>query len=177
MEEFTDKNTQNITSVKFFTAYPQWRKDSLWRHKNFVSAQSHFGVTTILGKFKKKDVHCKLCEKKFKAREEKESDVNIATHLVGDAHEDKFDQAYLVTNDSDLIGPVNHVLSKFPLKKLKIISPPFRTHSKELINAGTTHGKILKEHIDNCLLPSEMYDQRGQLKFIRPPEYKPPNSK
>ncbi len=61
-----------------------------------------------MGRFKKKEAYCKSY---YIAREEKESDVNIATCLVSDAYDNKFDQAFLVTNNSDLLGPVRLVLS------------------------------------------------------------------
>lgn len=41
--------------------------------------------------------------------EEKGSDVNLATHLLHDAHIGKFDIAVIVSNDSDLIGPIRIV--------------------------------------------------------------------
>lgn len=110
----------------------------------------------------------------FRAREEKESDVNIAMHLVSDAHEGIFDQAFLVTNDSDLLGPVRLVREKFPKKKLKIISPPFRRHSKELYAIATHQAKILEEHLASCLIPQSAKAADGREAFVRPKEYDPP---
>ena len=41
--------------------------------------------------------------------EEKGSDVNIATHLIHDAYQQKFKSAVVVTNDSDLQEPIRIV--------------------------------------------------------------------
>jgi hypothetical protein len=41
--------------------------------------------------------------------EEKGSDVNIAAHLVNDAHKGRFEAAVLITNDSDLLTPMQIV--------------------------------------------------------------------
>ncbi len=41
--------------------------------------------------------------------EEKGSDVNLATHLLHDAYQDRFDVAVLVSNDSDLAEPLRIV--------------------------------------------------------------------
>jgi hypothetical protein len=41
--------------------------------------------------------------------EEKGSDVNLATHLVNDAHIGAFETAIVVTNDSDLVEPIRIV--------------------------------------------------------------------
>lgn len=41
--------------------------------------------------------------------EEKGSDVNLATQLMNDAHKNAFDVAVVISNDSDLIGPIRIV--------------------------------------------------------------------
>jgi uncharacterized LabA/DUF88 family protein len=174
MLEFTDINVHEINSVKFFTAYPTWKKDSLERHHQYVAAQKYYGSDVILGRFKKKEAYCKICGSTYKAREEKESDVNIATHLVGDAHNHIYDHAFLVTNDSDLLGPVRHVRNSFPKKKIKVISPPFRSHSKELWAAATNSAKISKLHLERSIMPKTALDQEGNTVFTRPANYTPP---
>jgi len=47
--------------------------------------------------------------------EEKGSDVNIATHLVHDAHSQRFDVAVVITNDSDLCEPIRIVRQELGL--------------------------------------------------------------
>lgn len=47
--------------------------------------------------------------------EEKGSDVNLAAHLVHDAHRGAFEQAVIVTNDSDLIEAVRIVVCEVGL--------------------------------------------------------------
>jgi uncharacterized LabA/DUF88 family protein len=174
MVRFTDPSMHQIVAVKLFTAYPTWNPDRESRHRQFVKAGNHFGVQEILGRFKLKDAYCKICKGTYRARAEKESDVNIAMHLVSDAHEGVFDQAFLVTNDSDLLGPVRMVREKFPEKRIKIISPPFRRHSKELWAAATHRAKILQEHLEACLTPESARDANGVEIFSRPKEYEPP---
>lgn len=39
----------------------------------------------------------------------KKSDVNIATHLVADAYQNKFECAVLLSNDADLTPPLLHI--------------------------------------------------------------------
>ena len=48
--------------------------------------------------------------------EEKGSDVNLATHLISDAYEEAFDVAVLITNDSDLLAPVELVRNRLGKK-------------------------------------------------------------
>ena len=173
MSEFTDPSVHVVGAVKFFTAYPSWNQEKTARHKNYTAALEHAGVTIIEGQFKPKTCYCKNCRTKYTAREEKESDVNIAMHLINDAHLDRFDQAFLVTNDSDLLGPVRLLRNTFSNKKIKVIAPPFRRHSKELWAAADKRGQISVEHMNRNLLPETASNANGDELFRRPVEYNP----
>lgn len=48
-------------------------------------------------------------------REEKGSDVNVATHLPTDVCEQKIDVAVVISNDSDLALPIRHVRARVPV--------------------------------------------------------------
>jgi uncharacterized LabA/DUF88 family protein len=54
--------------------------------------------------------------------EEKGSDVNLATHLLHDAHMGRFDVAVVVSNDSDLLEPIKIVRGQLG-KKVGILNP------------------------------------------------------
>jgi hypothetical protein len=54
--------------------------------------------------------------------EEKGSDVNLATHLLHDAHMGRFDVAVVVSNDSDLLEPIRIVRQELK-KKVGILNP------------------------------------------------------
>ena len=54
--------------------------------------------------------------------EEKGSDVNLGAHLVRDALLDKFDTAYVLTDDTDLCEPVR-IVTKEAKKHVCIIAP------------------------------------------------------
>jgi uncharacterized LabA/DUF88 family protein len=54
--------------------------------------------------------------------EEKGSDVNLASHLVRDAFQDRFDVAAVLTNDTDLIEPIRIVREELN-RPVGIISP------------------------------------------------------
>ena len=51
--------------------------------------------------------------------EEKESDVNIATHLIEDGYDNKYDCAVLISNDTDLKTPLSRIKRK--LKKQLVL--------------------------------------------------------
>jgi hypothetical protein len=54
--------------------------------------------------------------------EEKGSDVNLATHLLHDAHMGRFDLAVVVSNDSDLLEPIKIVREQLR-KRVGILNP------------------------------------------------------
>ncbi len=170
---FTDPVLHDIVSVKFFTAYPTWKPDQKIRHREYVKALRFHGVEDVIGRFKRKEVYCKSCKNSFWAHEEKESDVNLAMHLISDAYQNIFDHAFLVTNDSDLLGPVRLFRSEFSEKKIKIVAPPFRRHSKELWAAATNKAKIKQLHLEKCLMPEHAQDKDGNEIFRRPTQYDP----
>src|SRR5207248_1125272 len=53
--------------------------------------------------------------------EEKGSDVNLATHLLHDAHMGRFEVAVIVSNDSDLLEPIKIVREELG-KKVGILN-------------------------------------------------------
>jgi uncharacterized LabA/DUF88 family protein len=76
------------------------------RHQIYVKALQSTGVNPITRQFKEKHIYCPECGLTHKGHEEKESDVNIAVHLISDAYEERFDHAFIVSRDSDLVGPM-----------------------------------------------------------------------
>lgn len=103
--------------------------------------------------------------------EEKGSDVNIASHLLNDAHYNRFDMALLVSNDSDLATPVRMVAQELG-KPVWIISP-FTHVTRHLLNDDTTGAPIatlglitLQKHLKKCRLPNPITDATGT--FYKP---------
>jgi hypothetical protein len=54
--------------------------------------------------------------------EEKGSDLNLATHLIHDAHLDRFECAIVVSGDSDLLAPVRIVINELK-KPVGVLNP------------------------------------------------------
>jgi len=127
-----------------------------------------------MGHFKEKDRFCKKCGANWKAHEEKETDVNIVLWLLREAYKDNFDEAFILSRDSDLTPVIRIVLDEFPKKKIKMISPPNAGHSKEMANlVGKNKLASIKEiHLERCLLPRVVIDPDSGLNVaIRPAEY------
>jgi uncharacterized LabA/DUF88 family protein len=173
MHVFTDPSVHKIESIKYFSAYATWKPKQHERHQIYTKALSSTGIEIIMGQFKEKEIYCPTCKLTHKGHEEKESDVNMAVNLVSDAHTDKFDQAFIVTRDSDLSGPIRHIRQQFPKKKVKIIAPPQRGHSKELWALANSRASVSKEHLEKCLFEEVLLDAKGEQICKRPTAYDP----
>ena len=83
------------------------------------------------------------------------TDVNIATELLTDAFQDRFDTAMLISGDSDLTSPIRTVRQVFPEKRVVVAFPPER-QSVELAKAASTSFHIgrAKSRTVNCPIRS-----------------------
>ena len=127
-----------------------------------------------MGKFKEKPRSCKRCKANWIAHEEKESDVNIAIRMLMGAVDDEYDQAFLVTGDSDLAEPCRMIRNRFPKKQIKLLAPPGRPHSKELWGLVNKRGAITEHHLERSLFDAQVLNNIGLVSAIRPAEYNPP---
>jgi len=91
--------------------------------------------------------------------EEKGSDVNLATELLADAYEDRFNVAVLVTNDSDLLEPVRLVRGRLG-KVVGILNP--QKHPSHSLRASTTFFKqIRRPALEASQFPDLLKDAVG----------------
>jgi uncharacterized LabA/DUF88 family protein len=118
--------TEKVQSIFYFSAFAHWLPDKMARHAIYVKALQARGVTCILGHFKSKDRRCNSCGATWVAHEEKETDVSIGINLVNDAYKQRYEKAYLVTRDSDLMPAVRMIRTEFPTKQIVAIAPPWR---------------------------------------------------
>jgi hypothetical protein len=88
--------------------------------------------------------------------EEKGSDVNLASYLVRDAFTRAFEQALVLSNDSDLTLPVRLVRdeAKLPIRVGFPISNPGRRRSVQLQGAATDFRDIRPAALAACQLPN-----------------------
>lgn len=176
-EKFAPRHDYDLRTVYYFSAYATWRADAYARHRAFIRALTLRGVTPILGKFKEKDRHCHSCGSAWKDHEEKETDVNLALHIVRDAFEDTFDRALVISGDSDLAPALRMLRSRFPTKEIRVIAPVGRAFSMDLVNAagGVERARKMKlVHLEHSLLPATIADSAGNAAVTRPAKYDPP---
>lgn len=104
-------------------------------------------------------------------RQEKRSDVTLATHLLTDAFDGRMSVALLVTNDSDFVEPIRIVRERFGIRVV-VISPDDRV-SKRLAKAAS-HARPLDQNLLGvCQLPDVVIDRDGR-EIRRPPAWSLP---
>ena len=173
-EQFAPKPDFTITAVFYFSAYAYWRRDAQVRHREYVKALKATGVTPIMGKFKEKDRSCRKCGHSWKDHEEKETDVNIATYILREAYKDSYDILLLISADSDLAPAIRLVKKDFPEKRTRVIFPPSRGYSWDLVDAvgGKKNARRIKTiHLERSLLGVEVQDESGKVVARRPDKY------
>lgn len=99
--------------------------------------------------------------------EEKGSDVNLATHLLHDAHLGKFDIAVVISNDSDLLEPIK--LVRRDLKKTVGVLNPQKKASRAILPHIDFIKQIRANALANCQFPSTLSDSHGS--FTKPPKW------
>lgn len=173
MECFIDPQNQEIVAIYYFSAIAEWLPEPAKRHKLFIDAQKLVGVTPILGSFKEKERSCKKCGASWKGHEEKQSDVNIAVWMVQEAFKDNYDEAFLVSQDSD-IAPALRLIRELPkARRIKVIAPPRLRHSKELAQYAHKTPTIKMIHLERSRLPEYVRGEAGQITITRPTKYMP----
>jgi uncharacterized LabA/DUF88 family protein len=90
------------------------------------------------------------------------TDVNLAIQLLGDAFDDHYDVALIISGDSDLTTPIKRVRTRFPAKRLIVAFPPNR-HSADLKRAAHGHLTIGEDKLRASQLPEQLTKPDGYV--------------
>ena len=97
--------------------------------------------------------------------EEKRSVVNLATLLLFDCFNDEYDEAVVISNDSDLTLPIEIVVNEFKKDVLVINPQPKGKVSQELVAAATAnYNRINRKVITESQFPAELRDSKGIIR-------------
>ena len=134
------RSGQSLVAVHYFTARvhpdPNDPGKSI-RQDTFLDALTTLPDVHIhYGYYLPKKGSCAKCGATWRTYEEKMTDVNIAVELLGDAQDNTFDTAIVMSGDSDLAEPVNAVRKRYPKKRVVVAFPPKRV-SKQLKQLAT----------------------------------------
>jgi uncharacterized LabA/DUF88 family protein len=146
----------DVQCIKYFTAQVSARRndpDQPLRQQIYLRALRTLHLVEIhLGHYLSHEVSMPLANPPTSGSrfvrviktEEKGSDVNLATHLISDAYENLFDVAVIISNDSDLLAPVE-IVSKRLGKKVGILNP--QKHPAFVLKQAATFFKQIREGV------------------------------
>ena len=164
---------QRLVAVRYFTArvhHDPRDPDKRLRQDTFLDATATLPDVRIHeGYFKPKMVTCAKCKMKWQTYEEKMTDVNIAVELLGDAQDDVFDTAIIISGDGDLATPVRAVRKRYSKKRTVIAFPPGR-HAAGLVPAASAYFTIGRDVLRDSQLPNRIPKPDGYV-LTRPPTW------
>ncbi len=124
-----------IATIDYFSAVAHHREtdypSTVARQVAYFTALQATGVDVHLGQFKAKILVCPVCGGRYRAWEEKETDVAIGARLLELLARDRCDTAVLVTGDTDLVPALRAAKRLHPDRILGVIQP-YRRVNREL---------------------------------------------
>jgi len=160
-----------IVKIKYFTAPIKIRKyerdpDKPNRQQMYLRAlRTVSNLDIIEGVFLSHKVSMKLAREDGYAlvikNEEKGTDVNIASHLVHDAHHSLFEKAVVISNDSDLVTPIKIVTKEIGLP-LTIVSP-FDRNSIQLKAVASDVKHLRRGLLKVSQFSEKLIDETGEF--------------
>lgn len=162
----------HIVAVKYFTAPVLGDAGAASRqayHQAAVTARHTNVFSVTQGRYQAKTVTCFNCRATRTVHEEKETDVNIAVALVGDAAANAMDSALIISADSDLAPAVRAAKQFRPHMFIGAAFPPKR-FSSELKQLMPASSQIGRDKIRQALLPESF--TVGATTYTRPPKWR-----
>ncbi len=165
---------QHLVAVRYFTAvvYPEpFDADKPRRQNTYLEALATLPDLHIhYGYHLAKRRRCSSCGAIEHTYEEKMTDVNIAVELLGDAQDDLFDTALVVSGDGDLAGPVRTINERYPAKRVVVAFPPGR-HSAGLRQAARGFFTIGRSALRDSQFPDRVTKADGYV-LTRPSRWR-----
>ena len=97
--------------------------------------------------------------------EEKGSDVNLGVHLVRDAFTHAFDEAAVLTNDTDLVEPIR-IVTKEARLSVTLLTPVSHllkpSHPAASLVAVSTHVRHIEPYLGPCVFPDTVKLPNGK---------------
>jgi NYN domain len=161
-----------IACIRYFTALVKPRPEDPQqgqRQQTFLRALRTLpNVTIHLGTFLSNPTRMPLARPTHRARtaeviktEEKGSDVNLASLLLADGFRGKYEVAVVISNDSDLVLPIQIVRDELGLP-VGVVNP--RGHpSRELLVVSTFFKRIRPGLLRASLFPEMLRDAQGTI--------------
>lgn len=156
----------DTVTIRYFTAkvLPVPDPDSGMRQRLYLKALETLpNVTVEFGHFTAHQVRMALVTPPQRTAlvwktEEKGSDVNIATRLLLDGQDGLYDEAIVISGDSDLVEPIRETDRRYgPVH----VRNPRDVHS-DLALAATSYGRLDPALLPGCQLPEMVHLPTGR---------------
>lgn len=120
------KENQELAGIKYFTSRVSNNPDKQKRQTTYLEALECSGVKIFYGHYQRDRISCDRCGNIWPNYNEKMTDVNIATQMLIDAYNNKYDMVMLISGDSDLVPPIKAIHENFDNKRVFVAFPPKR---------------------------------------------------
>lgn len=129
------KSNQELVEIKYFTSRVNNDPGKQKRQSTYIDALESTALKIFYGNYQNGKIECKRCGNVWQVYKEKMTDVNIATEMMIDAFQNKYDMAMLISGDNDLVPPIKSIHQNFPTKRVFVAFPPARFSSSLAIVA------------------------------------------
>ena len=159
------KPGQQLLATHYFTAHIRANgrnSADQKRQKGYLEALALRDVRCQFGHYLHKTRRCRQCGASWPDYEEKMTDVNIAVQLLGDAFDNAFDTALVISGDSDLTTPIRKVRERFVQKRIIVAFPPGR-YSSELKRCANGYLTLGEDKLRASQLPEQITKPDGYV--------------
>lgn len=162
---------QKLMFINYFTSRIKNNPQKQQKQKVYIEAlETLTDFAIIYGHFQSYSERCQQCGYTYPYSSEKMTDVNIAVSLLEDAFMDKYDTAFLITGDSDLIPSINLVHKLFPSKRVFVAFPPNR-QNMSIKNVVKSYMVLGRKKLMDAQFPEQVKNMFGYI-LKRPDEWK-----
>lgn len=149
------RDNQELVHVKYFTSRIKNDPEKQKRQNLYLDALNTLDKTLLKifeGQYQSNSFPCPHCETDLWDDQEKQTDVNIAVHMLLDSFsKGKVDDLILITADSDQSASVKAV--RVLGKHILVALPPGRGDYVELKKHGSSHIELTAKKFRGCRLP------------------------
>lgn len=167
------KFNQELKFTKYFTARITDSAAKQRRQAVYIEAletlRDFNDFEIYYGHYRRDPYKCPHCQRVYEMPHEKMTDVSIATEMLLDASNDRFDKALLISADSDLVPPVKAIKDEYAEKNVVVAFPPAR-FSEELKNVANGYFHISRADLAQSRFPDRIKKVDGFF-LTRPSEW------
>lgn len=164
------KFNQELVMTKYFTSRTTGSHAKRQRQTKYIEALKTLNYLELSeGRFQDEPEQCPRCKFIYTIPKEKKTDVSIATEMLCDTFNNKFEVAILISADADLVPAVKAIKRERQDKRIIVALPPGK-NCEELISVAHAYLRIGRNQFAQSQLPSKVQREDGFI-LERPVEW------